>query len=203
MKPAWSAPANPGWFAAALLLLIGASLPAPVVGQMQTPHDFRLGNGVSAEPIDSYDAICVACHTPTGEIRGAAWDSEGASAQTYAMYSTRLLNATAYDSPSGVSLVCLSCHDGTSGPSVFVGQGHSLGPQGETHPVSIVYNELNKPGFRPGATVESRGLKLFSDRGMLRVECPTCHNPHDDQTGRPFLRLDNRGSQLCLTCHMK
>ncbi len=34
------------------------------------------------------------------------------------------------------------------------------------------------------------------------VQCATCHNPHDP-TNQPFLRVDNTGSALCLTCHIK
>jgi predicted CXXCH cytochrome family protein len=34
------------------------------------------------------------------------------------------------------------------------------------------------------------------------VECYTCHDPHVE-TYRPFLRMSNSGSDLCLTCHNK
>jgi len=31
------------------------------------------------------------------------------------------------------------------------------------------------------------------------VECSSCHDPHNETV--TFLRVPNRGSQLCLTCH--
>jgi predicted CXXCH cytochrome family protein len=34
------------------------------------------------------------------------------------------------------------------------------------------------------------------------VECYTCHDPHVE-TNRPFLRMSNSDSDLCLTCHNK
>jgi predicted CXXCH cytochrome family protein len=34
------------------------------------------------------------------------------------------------------------------------------------------------------------------------VECASCHNPHDDRYAA-FLRINNEGSELCLTCHTK
>jgi len=34
------------------------------------------------------------------------------------------------------------------------------------------------------------------------VECYTCHDPHDADN-RPFLRMSNSDSDLCLTCHNK
>ena len=33
-----------------------------------------------------------------------------------------------------------------------------------------------------------------------KLQCATCHNPHDDQFGK-FLVMDNTGSALCLACH--
>jgi len=40
--------------------------------------------------------------------------------------------------------------------------------------------------------------------GLLQpyVECYTCHDPHDAMH-RPFLRISNSDSSLCLTCHNK
>jgi predicted CXXCH cytochrome family protein len=32
------------------------------------------------------------------------------------------------------------------------------------------------------------------------VECATCHDPHQCET-KSFLRIDNVGSALCLSCH--
>lgn len=69
------------------------------------------------------------------------------------------------------------------------------------HPISIPYpTPAQDPDFFPSSSVESGGLRLFyADK---KVECSTCHNPHDP-SNTPFLRKSNAGSALCLSCHNK
>lgn len=60
--------------------------------------------------------------------------------------------------------------------------------------VRIPYVGKNKP------------LPLFKDNPgdtSGRVECATCHNPHDNSLngGNYFLRMDNTSSAVCLNCH--
>ena len=35
------------------------------------------------------------------------------------------------------------------------------------------------------------------------VSCTTCHEPHNRHSMDNMLWIDNAGSQLCLTCHLK
>jgi len=93
------------------------------------------------------------------------------------------------------------------------------------HPVSMIYTSAASPGqgavlgtdthasgFRPTTTVGTRTviqnsgttLPLYSGK----VECGSCHDPHEDRTfvdsvQVSFLRADNTGSALCITCHLK
>lgn len=85
------------------------------------------------------------------------------------------------------------------------------------HPVSFEYTDAlvlldtaSRGGvaglYAPGSVTwpgnPAGALKLFYNR----LECPTCHDPHDDGslTGQePFLRMSNAGSQMCTTCHIK
>lgn len=56
------------------------------------------------------------------------------------------------------------------------------------------------PGFNT-APDQLKGwpdLKLYNGR----IECSTCHNPHDNATAS-FLRKTNAGSAVCYTCHNK
>lgn len=39
------------------------------------------------------------------------------------------------------------------------------------------------------------------DQEVPYIECTSCHNPHSNNP--LFLRVENRGSNLCLTCHAK
>lgn len=108
---------------------------------------------------------------------------------------------------------CGKCHGGAGGTHGAVAGAHDatikyIGRDLRgTHPVSMNYPtpsqdaRFNVPG--PNGTF-STGVKLFYGK----VQCPSCHDPHfaDEQNleGRnPFLRAPNRGSTLCVTCHLK
>lgn len=79
----------------------------------------------------------------------------------------------------------------------------------DDHPVSIQYEDglfsstNEDPDLRDRTTantVANGGITLYLE--SERVECGTCHNPHDNTNGA-FLEVSNTGSQLCLTCHLK
>ncbi|MBI3658459.1 MAG: cytochrome c3 family protein [Acidobacteria bacterium] len=133
-------------------------------------------------------------------------------------------NAAAY-----MTMVCLSCHDGTVTEAVFYNRvdlgregsftapniGQSGGPGlSNDHPVDYVYSAalatadggLKAPLEGAAIRVPSVGasaLPLFKDQpndASGRVECATCHNPHNNANGK-FLRMANSGTALCLNCH--
>ncbi|MCF6282181.1 MAG: cytochrome c3 family protein [Candidatus Polarisedimenticolaceae bacterium] len=112
---------------------------------------------------------------------------------------------------------CNACH-GESGRLPEDTAGSRLGPSGSwpklmeewqigndlgnDHPISILYADtladdrfFNTP---PDPVKGWSDVKLYEGR----VECPSCHNPHDPDN-RPFLRKTINGSALCLTCHNK
>jgi predicted CXXCH cytochrome family protein len=137
------------------------------------------------------------------------------------------INMTFATQPTGTSLACLSCHDGTIGIDVIINEPNSGGPftaTGRTlsdiyttgadtikilgtdlrndHPISVSYDPALDPQFKTIAEVEGAGLKLFDDTGGNNmVQCATCHNPHT--TNATFLRMANTRSALCLTWHIK
>lgn len=100
---------------------------------------------------------------------------------------------------------CNACHGrGDPEDGGFVpGKWWQIGPDlSNDHPVSLSYqvafeqdDYFNAP---PNAMTGWSDVKLFNGR----VECPSCHNPHDP-TNVPFLRRPVTGSSLCLTCHAK
>ena len=132
-------------------------------------------------------------------------------------------NAAAY-----MSLLCLTCHDGSVAIGDFkynfdgqLGAAGSATPPDITfgglandHPVDFTYSValattdggLQSPTEGAGVAIPYVGtgnLPLFKDASADpsgRLECATCHNPHND-TNMPFLRMDNAGSALCLNCH--
>lgn len=179
----------------------------------------------------SREEICVFCHTPHhGDTSVAAplWNRR-VGGGPYTMYNSPTIDMVIAPQPQGVSLACLSCHDGTiafdqlrNGPgpgdvnllagsrgwSFVGGKNDMIGSAfalldvdlQNDHPVSVTYNVANDPMFNPITAVEAGGLRFFGSGNQ--VECASCHNPHDP-TNRSFLRIDNTNSALCLTCHIK
>ena len=57
--------------------------------------------------------VCVFCHTPHGGATDAPlWNRAMATAGTYTPYTSTTMDTTT-GQPGGISLACLSCHDGT------------------------------------------------------------------------------------------
>lgn len=122
---------------------------------------------------------------------------------------------------------CLACHSPGAG---FVGAGatdftvFAIGTDlRNDHPVGVTYPALagatpdyKQPGRAKGnATFFDLNGDTIMGKGEVRVydgkvECASCHDPHGVPSGaagsvfRPtFLRVNNTGSALCLTCHNK
>lgn len=109
----------------------------------------------------------------------------------------------------------------THGP-VTAGEGEGelmppnigIGGLANDHPVDFVYSvalATSDGGLKPpteGAGIRvpyvgPASLPLYKDQpGDIsgRLECATCHNPHNNANGM-FLRVNNTGSNLCLSCH--
>lgn len=194
------------------------ALPFDAAAQITgTSHDF------SAAGWNPGGEICQPCHTPhnadTTVSNAPLWNHE-VTTTVFTLYSNpSTLNAT-MTQPSGVSLLCLSCHDGTVALENFGGTTTGTNSIASTanlgsdlsndHPVSFVYNaalatadgQLYNPetqAFGAG-TIETE--LLFGSNGSRTVECASCHDVHG--TANPsLLRVNNAASALCLTCHNK
>ncbi len=160
--------------------------------------------------------ICVYCHTPHNAnttVGVALWNRQSSTA-TYTMYSSPTIDMTIAGTPQGVSLACLSCHDGTlafdallNPPGGATNSGNMTGSEkvgpdlSNDHPISITYDTAADPAFVAPTAGKVGTLPLFGSSAN-QVECATCHSVHDD-TNKPFLRVANTGSALCTTCHQK
>ncbi|OGT19784.1 MAG: hypothetical protein A2V90_04405 [Gammaproteobacteria bacterium RBG_16_57_12] len=92
------------------------------------------------------------------------------------------------------------------------------------HPVGVNYPAVGTPDFKIPAnekagkakffggdsTLNKNDVRLVYGSGEYRVECTSCHDPHGVPSAGEgstfigsFLRVDNAGSALCLTCHDK
>jgi len=193
--------------AVAAATLIGLASAAWGQGITGTPHDFS-DRSVNGE-------LCEICHVPhNGSPNPPAplWQGPVTST-TFTPYSSDSLNAQV-GQPDGVSLACLTCHDGTVALDSF-GASTSLASinapfllqsdLNNDHPVSFTY-DASLAGEDGGLEAPVSDQKVDS-AGLLRLfegklQCATCHNPHDNTYGK-FLTMDNTSSAMCITCHKK
>lgn len=190
-------------------LLAGNMASAQIVG---SAHDFS-GDGFSG------GEICVVCHAPhnnTANVTGAPLWNHDVTQAVFTVYTSDTLDAADVTQPDGQSKLCLSCHDGTvaidsfggTTGSTFMTGGALLDTNlGNDHPISFTYNSALAAldGGLEDPSVATSGLGGTIDADMLfggSLECASCHDVHDN-TIAPFLRVNNAGSALCLTCHIK
>jgi predicted CXXCH cytochrome family protein len=169
--------------------------------------------------------VCVFCHTPhRANVQAPLWNRADPGT-TYIMYWSPTMDAypsaAAADQPSGASKLCLSCHDGTIALGSTVATGTIEMEGGVTtlptaspafigqdlsgdHPVSfVVTQELidtnNSKGDVPlKSLTQIRDNKEVRLDSQDRIQCSTCHDPHDN-TNEYFLLKST--SELCIDCH--
>jgi predicted CXXCH cytochrome family protein len=164
--------------------------------------------------------ICNVCHTPhngdTTVTTAPLWDHTETTA-SFTIYSSTTLNASV-GAPSGVSKLCLSCHDGSVAIDAFGGNatpttnmtGAALVGTDlkNDHPISFTYNTAlaNDDGGLWDPSAVDSGPDSTIDADLLfagQLECASCHDVHNE-TGLPnLLQVTNVDSELCLTCHNK
>lgn len=183
-------------------------------------HDF------SAETWNSSGDKCVVCHTENGIEAGdlldvPLWNHE-TTTETFQLYTSGSINFTP-EQPNGNSLLCMSCHDGhvpyenfggatggshymTSGMSAYIGTDLR-----NEHPVSFVYDAalvaLNSDLADPttalsGVTANGTIAEDMLD-GNSKLQCTSCHEPHNNAGLNYMLIKSNAASALCITCHIK
>ncbi len=161
------------------------------------------------------DRVCLPCHTSHNARTDARGESlvlwnHAETDQTFEMYATTADHRGTQ--PEGVSKLCLSCHDGATAIDDFGGNddyfnnvkipADSLSNLGldlrDDHPIGVEYPPPDLTGYKDKSTFT--GVKVVVVNGMDRVECTSCHDPHNDSLGM-FLRQTLTGSALCLECH--
>lgn len=214
-------------------LIMALSLPAaawttgatPGSGITNTPHDMRATATANGMKIPGLDEICVVCHTPHNADAAAKplWNHT-LTTQTFTVYTSPTLDASV-GQPTGISKMCLSCHDGVTAIDAYggaagslpmtVGNGaedmHIIGVDlSNDHPVSFDYAAAQATDTElVAATGDDIGGKQMLFGGELH--CASCHDPHnkdvatggEDTSDPHFLRIARAGSAICLTCHSK
>lgn len=158
------------------LVIIGAALALPTIVQatiIGSPHD------LSQQSWNTRRGVCSPCHQAhhTDPQQLIPLWSHATSTATFIPYTSPTMQATT-GQPTGTSLACLSCHDGTvainqlasgqMGPTlVYIDPSSQIGPDlHTTHPISFTYDSalaaadgtLNDPAtYRIGDPVPTAG----------------------------------------------
>ncbi|MFH0983753.1 MAG: cytochrome c3 family protein [Planctomycetota bacterium] len=207
----------------ALVVVMGTVASWASAGLKGSKHDFTTPAWPGFDP-------CGACHTPASEkppTEPPLWDTRadltkrfGRSLLQPSALGTGTVTslgrfrrtALADSDPRMGTLSCLRCHDGTiaqdaTGAAMnrerFVHKQHpglfTTGHGRTDHPVGVEYPKIAK-GYRPLTSVLS-GWKVTLPGG--RVECSSCHDPHNQSGEKHMLVMSNARSALCLKCHKK
>ena len=152
---------------------------------------------------------CSACHVPEREEPAKVpplWDTRADPTRRFgAAGAGRVV-------PGPGTLICIRCHDGTIAKDAvagavprkrFANRQHEglfgVGHGASDHPVGVDYPQFDK-AFHPITTVIARGI-VFLPNG--KVECSSCHDPHNESGVEHMLVASNDRSRLCLACHKK
>ena len=210
-----------------LLMAMGTLFSTSALAQDDTTivgsiHDFRVQGWAN----NGNNEICIVCHTPHNAISpqdGPLWN-RALTTSTFTLYSPNTtpgsdIDGTGFNQPTGVSKLCLSCHDGTIAIDAFGGLtgtekmddinaaaniGDVVGTVGDLrndHPVAFTFPTTDTEIVAASCGLVA-GLPLFGV-GQDQMECASCHDVHATNTYDQLLRVDNVGSGLCLTCHIK
>lgn len=208
---------------AVLVLGMARAATAAVAG---SKHDFTATGGT---PITGVTEQCKSCHVPHQPLINTPLWAHSLSTYTYNLYNTNASytgpNGAAYDASAAnlsntKSGLCLSCHDGTvavagttyianASPNwILYDGGAAVGGRGTgnpsnglkgSHPIAVNYATVraNQTANYNDITANAN-VKLDASGKM---QCTSCHNPHNLAGTTRMLVMANTGSQLCLQCH--
>lgn len=143
------------------LLVLVTSLEVPAASIINSKHDLSHAAAQTGDHglggLEQYNEVCVYCHTPHGANtanNGPLWNKNfNTDVTSYTLYKSATLDTT--PSPPGkVSLLCLNCHDGSTGVSAVRNPPNS----GWVDTVGFVGHSTMTPGQSFG-------------------ECGLCHTP--------------------------
>ncbi len=212
-----------GWFKALAAWLLLSAQPVVAGTITGSVHDFTASAW-------SGGRICVACHTPHNSdisVTDAPLWNHKLSTQTYTVYNSATFNAGGtLGQPSGLSKLCLSCHDGTvavdsfggtTGASMISAKSNLGTNLNDDHPIGFTYGtalatadgSLHDPSTKTvtigsGAQTKSgtiASLMLFNGK----MECSSCHDVHNTFTvgTSGLVKIAQAGSAICISCHNK
>jgi len=144
--------------------------------------------------------FCYECHKP---------DFMNEKSLSHALASTRAHGGTftpmdgSGQTIDNSSIQCMTCHDGSvsgdaGGTTVNMGIWRHQGPR-HSHPIGVDYMEAWNRKKREFTPISMLPAEIVLPDG--KVECVSCHNLYSHN--EHLLALNNFGSKLCLSCHVK
>ncbi|MDX2414716.1 MAG: cytochrome c3 family protein, partial [Bacteroidales bacterium] len=162
----------------------------------------------------SEQEVCVFCHTPHSARPNSPLWNKNDPGVFYNLY-TSSSNQSVPNQPTGSSLLCLSCHDGTialgsvlnratdidfSGGTTMMPPGSSVlsTDLSDDHPVSFAFNSAL--AANDGQLIDPALITAPVSFENGKLECTSCHDPHRNIYSN-FLLVSNQFSELCYKCH--
>lgn len=209
------------------LILLAGVLPAQALSVVNSKHDLSAHSATSGPKAVTELQTCMFCHAMHKPVQlDALWNRVGAPTD-FTFYSSNYLNnylgmkaPTMTDLNASKTKLCLSCHDGvTALGAVFSVAPNTVEMTGgisaskvigtnlaNDHPVLYDVKPGAGPPAQPGTDPEIQlppagdAVKVYGETN--RVECTSCHDPHDNTNGS-FLVKSNANAALCTSCHIK
>jgi predicted CXXCH cytochrome family protein len=140
------------------LFLVSIAYSGSIVGSRHDLNDVILGNpGFDHDTkINVYLEVCVYCHTPHGantNVEVPLWNRQVNNPGAYTLYDSSTMDSKP-TTVSGVSLACLSCHDGTIAVD------------------SVINPPNSSPGYAP-----FHAVMVIGTVGERYTKCGGCHTP--------------------------
>jgi predicted CXXCH cytochrome family protein len=181
---------------------------------VNSPHNLSAG-GPGNVHAAMEDQVCIFCHAPHNSAPVRPLWNRNMSTEAYTIYTSRAQQAKP-GQPTGVSKMCLSCHDGTIALGSVVSRGTPIQMAGgvttipagaanlgtdlsDDHPISFRYDTslaAKNPKVKDPAVLPPQ-IHLDSN---AELQCTSCHDAHNNALG-DFLVMRNDTSQLCKSCH--
>jgi hypothetical protein len=202
-------------------------------------HDFSAGNTSGNTPFAGVfatdpsglgfglliDEVCVFCHTPHGastdsgrETNTLLWNRKASTPSGgYAMYSSASFSTPSLLAPTGISMMCMSCHDGVTSVAANVsGVDTLLNAPGRGNPTVTIAFGMDAPGsignvydgglLGWGANLGeqipgSSGPINLSNDHPISFAYPTASTVLREPTN-PLIKLFGASKKMeCATCH--
>lgn len=170
---------------AAVFLPVSQAMSAPnTYGITNTRHNMLVSYTTNAIMLatvgtgyNNYGEVCVYCHTPHGAQNSAAplWNRTLPASGNYTPYSSTTIdvNGGTIPQPDGISLACLSCHDGTIAVDSIVNK-----------PGSGYYTSGGSTTW--GSTNTAPNHSALAQPSQGGTTCLSCHSAGGTAAATPF-----------------